>query len=879
MPPTGRLPTRIPQYGKECLTVEEAKAVYECLNHDQVVSPIHFSKDLPKLHSIREAAYAKLDKLLEEKGPLNPYEFALLNPHEEFPTKDPVFEDFYDMSTLRKRSPNTQNMEGWSILSTEIHYAHQKSSGSNNLLVMEGEGKLIEEWATSGKTPTIEEHNLPDTPLMEEYLDKFDTITNKLQDTKSFHDNRDVSTTYLGKGQTTRNDEFQPQLSFPIDVSSHTHVKVVGGNNLDVLVDTGASKSYMSKAYYMKNPNLHVLPKYETHIRSLQVGNGSKVATLFVIPIIISIHGHKFEIFTLVSEIQDTIDLVFGMKNMHEVEGEHSARHSEFRFLNRAIAIFPEETFTLKPGGKRYVKVIVPFVQLLSGVAVVKIVQGEQIKTLQCRFQNNLGILTMVNASNHPMVFCRNNSIGIVDIRSLGFYNVRHSVLQYNLSVQLPQFNKMIHRHVEQPRPKQTCKAGKQHAKHAKSADPYPWLDSKDPRRNMTDEEILWKYIDLTESSLDEEGKAELMEIILKYKKAFSLRDEIGECPNIKVDIDVIDDTPFFVRPFPISEEDKPIMDWQMQRLVSLGILTRNTTSHTSPVMLITGKITKDKRPVVDFRLLNTRIKRHNTATPLMRDICQMLGKAQSKILSCVDLKDAFHSLKLTDRAKDFCGILPYFGSHHYRYEVMPMGLSISPCKWIQYIGFVMVKLPEPQNYIAIMDDLLVHSKEEDHMDRVLDMLKALVEHGLKLSPKKCQLFRDKLIYMGNIFKTSDDGITITPIKTRQEAILNTPTPTTPKECKSFCGVVNYVSLFCPYLQTLLAPIYDLTRKGRPFVWTQLHQKNFEQIKKQMASPPVLTLPTGTGRYILYSDTSKTHAGSALWQIQNGKPKIDRIWK
>ena len=311
-----------------------------------------------------------------------------------------------------------------------------------------------------------------------------------------------------------------------------------------------------------------------------------------------------------------------------------------------------------------------------------------------------------------------------------------------------------------------------------------------------------------------------------------------------------------------------------MQRLVSLGILTRNTTSHTSPVMLITRKLTKDKRPVVDFRLLNTRIKRHNTATPLMRDICQMLGKAQSKILSCVDLKDAFHSLRLTDRAKDFCGILPYFGSHHYRYEVMPMGLSISPCKWIQYIGFVMEKMPYPQNYIAIMDDLLVHSKEEDHMDRILDMLKALIEHGLKLSPKKCQFFRDELVYMGNVFKTSDDGITITPIKTRQEAILNAPTPTTPKECKSFCGVVNYVSLFCPHLQTLLAPIYDLTRKGRPFVWTPLHQKNFEKIKQLMAKPPVLTLPTSTGRYILYSDTSKTHAGSALWQMQNGRPRL-----
>ena len=159
-------------------------------------------------------------------------------------------------------------------------------------------------------------------------------------------------------------------------------------------------------------------------------------------------------------------------------------------------------------------------------------------------------------------------------------------------------------------------------------------------------------------------------------------------------------------------------------------------------------------------------------------------------------------------------------------------------------------------------------------MDRILDLLRALIEHGLKLSPKKCQFFRDELVYMGNVFKTSDDGITITSIKTRQEAILNAPTPTIPKECKSFCGVVNYVSLFCPHLQTLLAPIYDLTRKGRPFVWTSLHQKNFEKIKQLMVKPPVLTLPTSTGRYILYSDTSKTHAGSALWQMQNGRPRL-----
>ena len=115
------------------------------------------------------------------------------------------------------------------------------------------------------------------------------------------------------------------------------------------------------------------------------------------------------------------------------------------------------------------------------------------------------------------------------------------------------------------------------------------------------------------------------MSLIHTHKAAFSLRDEIGECPNLRVSIDVVDDSPFFVRPFPIAESDKPIMDHQMNCLVELGILSRNTTSHTSPVMLITRKVTRDKRPIVDFRLLNTRIRCRNNATPLLKNIFKML--------------------------------------------------------------------------------------------------------------------------------------------------------------------------------------------------------------------------------------------------------------
>ena len=89
----------------------------------------------------------------------------------------------------------------------------------------------------------------------------------------------------------------------------------------------------------------------------------------------------------------------------------------------------------------------------------------------------------------------------------------------------------------------------------------------------MTDQEILYKYIDLSKSHLTEREKEEVMDLIITYKKAFSLRDEIGKCPDIKVNIEVNDPSTFFVRPFPIAEEDKPLMDKCMQKLVSLGIL------------------------------------------------------------------------------------------------------------------------------------------------------------------------------------------------------------------------------------------------------------------------------------------------------------------
>ena len=94
---------------------------------------------------------------------------------------------------------------------------------------------------------------------------------------------------------------------------------------------------------------------------------------------------------------------------------------------------------------------------------------------------------------------------------------------------------------------------------HHKS-DPYPWLADDDPRRYQSDEEIMCEKIDLSNSALSRKEKAKLMKMLIKYRDAFSLRDEIGECPNLDADIKVIDESPSFVRPFPLTESDKPFI-------------------------------------------------------------------------------------------------------------------------------------------------------------------------------------------------------------------------------------------------------------------------------------------------------------------------------
>ena len=127
---------------------------------------------------------------------------------------------------------------------------------------------------------------------------------------------------------------------------------------------------------------------------------------------------------------------------------------------------------------------------------------------------------------------------------------------------------------------------------------------------------------------------------------------------------------------------------------------------------------------------------------------------------------------------------------------------------------------------------------------------------------------------MRNVIFIKDRNFCVKPLKSILKAIQKLQPPTTPKGCRSFTGMVNFLSMFCPELQKLLKPIYNLTRKGRQFVWGKEQQEAFEEIEHRLLKTPILHMPNCEGRFHLYSDISKFATGSTLYQFQNGKPRL-----
>ena len=168
--------------------------------------------------------------------------------------------------------------------------------------------------------------------LKSEYLDVYEGVYAEVISTDKFDEDTDISTTYLGQVDMTRNTEVKAEEKFPMTARGYTRGQLLDGRDCDALIDTGARKSYMSKSYFLQCKLLHPMPKFISTTKRIQVGNGQYVGVLFVILVIITIQNHRFEIFTLVSETHENVDLVLGIKNLFELEGVIDSQNSCLTF-------------------------------------------------------------------------------------------------------------------------------------------------------------------------------------------------------------------------------------------------------------------------------------------------------------------------------------------------------------------------------------------------------------------------------------------------------------------------------------------------------------------------------------------------------------------
>ena len=218
-------------------------------------------------------------------------------------------------------------------------------------------------------------------------------------------------------------------------------------------------------------------------------------------------------------------------------------------------------TVEIAPKTQNMVIIGALFVEELSGMAMVKIlaIKEQTTNMIKLKFIRNQAVLKVANKMQESITFGKTKVMGIIDLGSLGFYKIKQEVLQEHVGRHYhfkladgvcDQYN----RFVNLMRKEEENSEGK-----------FPWLEDIDKRKYMMDREVLDKYVNLNYSCLTKTEKTQVRYLLYKYKDAFSLRDEIGLCPNIEIEIDVTDKSPFFIRHFHANEEDKVILDREMK--------------------------------------------------------------------------------------------------------------------------------------------------------------------------------------------------------------------------------------------------------------------------------------------------------------------------
>lgn len=263
-------------------------------------------------------------------------------------------------------------------------------------------------------------------------------------------------------------------------------------------------------------------------------------------------------------------------------------------------------------------------------------------------------------------------------------------------------------------------------------------------------------------------------------------------------------------------------------------------------------------RLCIDYRGLNKITIKNRYPLPRIDDLCDQLRGATT--FSKIDLRSGYHQLRIKPEDISKTAFRTRYG--HYEFSVMPFGLTNAPAVFMDLMNRVFK--PYLDKFVVVfIDDILVFSRSlsehEEHLRKVLEVLR---ENQLYAKLKKCEFWLKEVAFLGHII--SENGVSVDPEKIK--AIMEWPRPTNVPEVRSFMGLAGYYRRFVQDFSKIALPITRLVKKSVKFEWNDKCESAFQELKKRLTSAPVLTLPSETDGFIVYSDASKHGLGCVLMQ-------------
>lgn len=354
-----------------------------------------------------------------------------------------------------------------------------------------------------------------------------------------------------------------------------------------------------------------------------------------------------------------------------------------------------------------------------------------------------------------------------------------------------------------------------------------------------------------------------LKALIHKHEDLFD--GQLGLWKGDPVDIPLKDNAkPYHARAFPVAHIHERTFKKDLDRLESIGVLTKINRSEWAAPAFIVPKKDGRVRFVTDFRKLNTMIKRNPYPLPHIKDM--LLKVSNFTYATAMDLVMGYYNIALSDDAKKLCTITTPWGK--YEYNRLPMGVSISPDIFQDKICQLFEDLESVKAYI---DDLLVISRGtfEEHLADLDEVMKRLSDAGLKCKIDKCYFAQPEMEYLGYII--TKDGVKPNPKKV--QAILDMQSPTNKTEVRHFVGMVQYYRDLWPRRAEILLPLTELTKgksKKGPINWTPECETAFQTMKRLVARETLLAYPDFNKKFTIHTDASDFQLGAVI--MQEGKP-------